>query len=536
MNKDNTSSNHFNETENEIYGVIGICGIVGNIAARVLMDRGCHVLGTDMKSEDECEFKYALKKYIQNQDLEVYFSEHPDSFFSRSKYIIPPPSLSKDSKVFRKMEKIEANILDVDTLLNEIKPDKPVLCVTGTNGKTTTTTLLKHICKTAGLTTTEHGFRNLQGNIDYIPPLQARLKGDVAVLETGTFGIPGDLKRMVERCQPSCGIVTNITPDHIHDDQDFLSYASIKGTFIEYFKKGKLIVNADDPTLWGLVESYRSTSNNQNVSSDVNGCEYISFGVDYEATKPGKKKCICGREIQIKETISGVGYYNCKCGLKRPEPDYLAGDVGEDSFTLKTPEGDVQFKMKIKGLHNVYNATGSIVAAIEFFKIDLNTIKKAVESFEGVSGRMEYMYTYNGSEVIVDYGHNPAGVGTVLREMKKIYKKLAVVVTISSESGESGDLEILQKAVEIGDFIVPASFYSRQAAEKHISSPKIILTDESKAEFKAGTLGATSKQVLEGLKKGLECDVDAVICLGEAAFKYKEHIKSLPCHLKEKNI
>ena len=145
------------------------------------------------------------------------------------------------------------------------------------------------------------------------------------------------------------------------------------------------------------------------------------------------------------------------------------------------------------------------------------------------------MYTYDGKEVIVDYGHNPAGVGTVLREMKKIYKKLAVVVTISSESGESGDIEILKKAVEIGDFIVPASFYSRQAAEKHISSPKIILTDESKEEFKAGTLGATADQVLEGLKKGLECDVDAVICLGEAAFKYKRNIQSLPNYLKEEN-
>ena len=58
------------------------------------------------------------------------------------------------------------------------------------------------------------GFRNLQGNIDYIPPLQARLSGNVAVLETGTFGKAGDLKIMVERSKPECGLVTNINPDH----------------------------------------------------------------------------------------------------------------------------------------------------------------------------------------------------------------------------------------------------------------------------------------------------------------------------------
>ena len=76
----------------------------------------------------------------------------------------------------------------------------------------------------------------MQGNIDYIPPLQARLSGDVAVLETGTFGKTGDLKLMVERCEPECGVVTNINPDHLDENHDFMSYASIKGEFIEYFK------------------------------------------------------------------------------------------------------------------------------------------------------------------------------------------------------------------------------------------------------------------------------------------------------------
>ena len=104
-----------------------------------------------------------------------------------------------------------------------------------------------------GLKPTEHGFRNLQGNIDYIPPLQARLAGDVAVLETGTFGKTGDLKLLVERCEPDCGIVTNINPDHLDQNHDFMDYARIKGEFIEYFKNKTIIVNSDDPTIFGLV-------------------------------------------------------------------------------------------------------------------------------------------------------------------------------------------------------------------------------------------------------------------------------------------
>lgn len=496
------------------YGVVGVCGVVGNLIARVLMDHGFNVACTDMKPEAECRFRYTLEPYIKKYNPAIYFSGHPESFLTESEYVIPPPSLPKTSKLFKRIKESGTKILEVEDVLRQVKPDKPVICITGTNGKTTTTTLLKHICRSAGLEPTEHGFRDLQGNIDYIPPLQGRLNGNVAVLETGTFGVPEDLKRMIERCEPSCGIMTNITPDHLDNDQDFLSYANIKGDFVEYLKDKQLIVNSDDPTLWGLIKS----KNCSNVTT---------FGVDSRSTAKSMKKCWCGREISLDETISGVGYYECECGLKRPEPNYLATDINEGGFTLKTPHGSMELNPKIMGLHNVYNILGAVTGAVEFFKIPLEDLKEAVESFEGVPGRLEHMFTFNEKDVIVDYGHNPAGVETVLRELKKVYDKLTVVITISSESGASGDDEIFKKALELADFVVPASSSSRTAAEKHLPNDKIVMTSRSLKKFKKGTLGATQNQVIEGLKKGLKCNACAVVCLGEAAFKYKETIMSL---------
>ncbi len=64
---------------------------------------------------------------------------------------------------------------------------------------------------------------------------------------------------------------------------------------------------------------------------------------------------------------------------------------------------------------------GAIAAAREFFKIPLEDIIDAVESFKGVPGRIEHLYDHNGMDVILDYGHNPAGIETVLRELKKVY-------------------------------------------------------------------------------------------------------------------
>lgn len=522
------------ESSNDIYGVIGVCGVVGNLVARVLMDQGLKVTGTDIQSEKECHFKYTLHDY----NLLLYFGGHPESFFNESDYIIPPPSLNRSSDLFKRIDKNAKSgtikVLDVEDVIKIITPDKPVLCITGTNGKTTTTSLLKHICSHSGLTPTEHGFKDLQGNIDYIPPLQCRLKGDVAVLETGTFGHPGDLEFILKRCQPSCGIITNITPDHMHKDQDFLNYARIKGEFVEYLHDKMLIVNADDPTVWGLIKSSYSQKDNVNLQEkvteevEVSG-DIITFGVDYKTSTRSSKICWCGRDISLEETISGMGYYQCPCGLERPQPQYLATEIKKDSFTLHTPEEAVQVNMPIIGLHNIYNTLGAIAAAKEFLKIPLKQIISGIESFKGVPGRLDFIGQVKGKDIIIDYAHNPGGVETILQELKKIHGNIAVVITVASESGEKGDIDILKRSLKIADFIIPASFYSRKAADKFMKadphqSGKIMLTSTYPQEFRNRTLGANSKQVINGLRKALKCDTAAVVCIGEAAFKYKENI------------
>lgn len=533
----------------DVLGVIGVCGVVGNLVARVLMDNGFKVTGTDIWTEKECRFKYTLNDY----NLSLYLGGHPELFFEESNFILPPPSLSKESNLSKQLE-IDVStgkykILEVEDVLDLIKPDKPVICVTGTNGKTTTVSLLKHICKYVGLNPSEHGFQDLQGNIEYIPPLQCRLKGDVAVLETGTFGNPGDLKFMVERSRPECGLITNITPDHMHDSQDFLKYAAIKGEFIDYLKNKKLIVNGDDPTVWGLIKSKITDHKKRDI---------VTFGVDSQieletATELNVEKelipktgtntksdifndklCLCGRKISVKETISGMGDYKCFCGLEKPVIDYLATDIKENSFILHTPQQVFKVKNPLLGLHNVYNILGAIATAVEFFDIPFEDITSAITSFSGVPGRLDYIGQYNGKNVIVDYAHNPGGVETVLRELKKIYKTVAVVITVSSESGDHGNTEILNKCLSNADYVIPASYYSRKAADRYQDhespgprSNKIILTPQHPEEFKKGTLGANLDQITVGVETALRIDVEAIICIGEAAFKFKENIRDI---------
>ena len=443
--------------KNKTYGVIGVCGANGNLITRILSQRGYGVVASDTSSKNDCRFAGSLEGY----DIKVFYGETPQTFFDMSDCIIPPLSLSDEADVIKNSQK---PVLKLPQVLDEIKPDKPVFGITGTNGKTTSTTLLKKIASDNAIKTCEHGLEGMQGNAEYIPILQSRLEGDVAVLEVGTFGVPGSVARIVKNTDMSVGLILNITPDHLGEPGGFMDYAHVKGEFISEIGEGKLIVNGQDPTVMGLLRE-----------NDFKG-EVITFGVDEVPDSVGVKECVCGREISVKEIISGCGYYFCRCGLTTPQTDYIATNVNlkNRTFDLYTPDEKLSVKMGINGLHNVYNVTGVIIAAHEFLGLSYDRILPSVESFTGVSGRMEEVGNVCGRDIYVDYAHNPAGVETLLKEFKKLFGDFTCVITVSSESGYKGDVEIFDSAVRFSKFIVPASEASRKiAAQRLCENPEL---------------------------------------------------------------
>ena len=432
--------------EDSIIGVIGVCGINGNLIARVLSDHNFKVLANDTQSKEKCRFKEALKEY---PNIEIVYGDLPDDFLDKIDYIVLPAALiESNNRLYSKAIENDVKMLTVDDILGIFEPSHPVICITGTNGKTTTTALLKHISYKNNIIPAEHGLEKMQGNIGDIPPLQSRLIADVSILETGTFGQKGSLMRLVQQCKPDVGLITNITPDHL-DNYDFISYAKVKGEIIPLLSHGTLVVNNDDPMIMALVKD-----------SNYHG-NLITFGLDYPTTNKTTKKCLCGQYLQIEEIISGCGKYACDCGITYSKPDYLAHKINDshDSFVLKTPTGkEYDFNLSINGIHNIYNAVGVIVIAHETLGLSFEEIAKTLSSFKGVSGRMESMGTINDVEVMVDYAHNPAGIKTILKELKNHYSKLVNVLTVSSESGIQADMEILECSLDYADYVVPASY------------------------------------------------------------------------------
>ena len=499
-----------------VFGVVGVCGINGNLIARILSDHGYKVIANDTQSREDCKFISALKDY---PEITVYHGDIPENFYDKIDYVILPTALIKSkSLLYQKFNDLNIPVLSVHDIFELFEPTHPVICITGTNGKTTTTTLLKHLAYQDGIIPCEHNLEGMQGNAGDIPALQARLKSDVTILETGTAGVKGSLTNLAAPCKPDVGIITNITPDHLNESSNFITYARVKGELIDLLEGSTLIVNSDDPTIMALIEE-----------NDYDG-NLITFGIQTESTQKSKKECLCGNQIDIDEFIAGVGKYKCECGVEYRKPDYLACNINDthDSFTLKTPNEEVQFKLSITGLHNIYNATGAIIAAHEILGISYESIKDALKSFTGVSGRMEKIARIANKDIMVDYAHNPAGITTVLKELKNHYGKVVNVITTSSESGIEGDKQIMEKALKIADIVIPASYNSYQCAknmlESHEYEDKIILPESMPKSTKIGTLGATLEQVLIGFNKSLDIDADLVVCTGEAAFKYKDKL------------
>lgn len=498
----------------QTFGVIGVCGANGNLIARILNERGYDVIGTDLSPKEKCRFSKSLEGY----DIELFYGETPDEFFEKSDYIVPPASLSKKSAIFQKIDK---SLFELNDVIDNFHTEKPVFGITGTNGKTTTTTLLKKIAYDNGIEPAEHNLEKMQGNAEYIPILQSRLHGDVAILEVGTFGVPGTVKRIVDLSEMEAGLITNITPDHLDCLGSFMDYAHVKGEFIEELNGKQLIVNGQDPTIMGLLKEY-------GFEGDL-----ITFGVDWKPERVNAKECVCGREIKVKEIISGCGYYFCGCGITTPQVDYIATnvDLKNRTFDLHTPEEKLKVQMAMDGLHNVYNVTGVIIAAHEFLKLPYDKILESIATFTGVEGRMEKVADICGKEIYVDYAHNPAGVQTVLSQFNKLFDDFTCVITVSSESGYDGDLTIFNHALEFSKYVVPASVASQKIAnEKLKQDPSLsdcILFDHVDDFVKKGTLGASYDEVLDGIKKALETDCDMIVAIGEAATKFKSCVEDI---------
>ena len=255
-----------------------------------------------------------------------------------------------------------------------------VVGVTGTNGKTTTAFLVRHLLEAGGrqtglLGTVKRVVGGVEEEVERTTPeaidLQATFRamldrGDRAcAMEVSSHAL--ELGR-VAGIRFACRIFTNLTQDHLDFHETMEAYFAAKRRLFE--ETGLSVVNIDDE--YG-----------RRIAAEV---DCVTFGVEREA-------------------------------------DYRARDVEFDlmgsRFVCETPEGDLELRSPLPGLFNVQNVLGAVAAA-RSLGVPGETIAAALPEFGRVPGRFEPVDEGQDFGVLVDYAHTPEALENVLRAAREV--------------------------------------------------------------------------------------------------------------------
>ena len=258
-----------------------------------------------------------------------------------------------------------------------------VIGITGTNGKTTTTTLIQQILSLSGKPCALIGtVQNISGGIrsesirttpestDFLSLLkESACKGDkYASVEVSSIGI--EMSR-VEGVRFAIGAFTNLTHDHLDFHGDMETYFRAKSRLME--QSDKFIVNADDP-----------------------------YG----------------------QRIKAMGNYTISVGIDEAS-DYRISRIHLSptytEFYLHTPDDSFFFKSPLLGLFNVYNLAFALVVSAEL-GLSLSSLQPIIDQLVGAQGRFEKI-KINTSQpfgVVVDYAHTPDALEKICTEGKKL--------------------------------------------------------------------------------------------------------------------
>lgn len=286
--------------------------------------------------------------------------------------------------------------------------------ITGTNGKTTTTTLLiKLMSKDIQIKCSYEN--NILNSI--VTALLSQ-KGDLGIFEYGirdlSHGIPDTVQRLID---PVGVVYTTISQEHTQVagvKNPFEDYYNAKKLLSKGMKKGAIVANCDDPrTAFIGVEK----------SEDVK-INYYGIATDsIEDVGENTIECPnCSKQLTYSHFyLNHRGIYTCECGFKRPEPNVKLVDVefGSDKWILYI-EGDlynytvkknVKFNLKLNvppfGFHNIYNTLASITAYATFTPKPEN-----IETTVGdVFNNLDMSFIPPGRFEVVDIGGKFVGLG-----------------------------------------------------------------------------------------------------------------------------
>ena len=292
--------------------------------------------GFDVFVSDLAGIKNEYKKMLNDHGIAWEEKHHSEELILNADEIIKSPGIPEKAPLIQKL------IAQNTPIISEIEfagryTNAKMICITGSNGKTTTTMLIYHILKSGGLNV------GLAGNVGNSLALQvAEEKHDYYVVELSSFQLDG-----MKEFKADIAILLNITPDHLDRyNYNFQNYIDSKFRIIQnQTEKDAFIFWNNDPIIQEELKK-------RNIRSSL-----YPFAIERDE----KTKAFIENEQLIINTLNNI-------------------------LTMPATE------LSLKGMHNTYNSMAAGIAA-SIINVRKDSIRQSLQDFQGVEHRLEYVAT-----------------------------------------------------------------------------------------------------------------------------------------------
>jgi len=347
--------------------------------ARFLFHQGAEVVVSDCRGEKELHSEMASLAGIP---VHYLLGGDEREWMEGIETLVPSPGVPADNPLLQEASRRGVEIIsEIELAYGFLRV--PLVVITGTNGKSTTTTLIGEVLNDAGI----RAF--VGGNIG--APLISFVSGDWdwGVVEVSSFQL-----EWVNQFRPRVAVLLNLSEDHLDRYPDFASYCSVKGRiFAAQGKDDIAILNRGDARVWAFREW---------ISARV-----VTFGWD-----------------EVAEGVFATG-----------QDIVWRGEGLEERFPLS--------KVRIQGIHNVENLMAAVAVA-KAIGVHAPFIQRAMEVFPGIEHRHEFVREKDGIRFYND--SKGTNVGAVLKSLASFSSPIILLAGGIDKGGDYRVLESEVKA------------------------------------------------------------------------------------------
>jgi UDP-N-acetylmuramoylalanine--D-glutamate ligase len=321
--------------------VLGL-GRSGRAASIVLSKLGAKVLASDSSSAEEMQ---EIVNNLSQTGINVVLGPQSDEMLENVELVIVSPGIPSSTNILSAAKTRGIPVWSEIELAFRLT-GKKIIAITGTNGKTTTTTLIGKMLETAGKKVA------VVGNIG-TPLIEAATDPSIEtlVVEVSSFQLDA-----IDEFRPDIAVLLNITEDHLDWHPDFNDYVQSKKRIFENQSENDFaVINIDDDASNGLIPEIAAR---KVETSKANG----SAGVIFR-----------NKKLMVSTDLLG------------------SNNQSDEEYTTVCDADDI----KIPGQHNVDNIMAAVAASVAA-GIGLEPIRKAIMDFEGLSHRIEFVANMDG--------------------------------------------------------------------------------------------------------------------------------------------